>query len=636
MNTQTLPDRDLNGILAYLCAEDGLDILEPLMALRELTIHTVGTCERLIQHNAIPMLIQHLMCSQDERITVEILWIFANIAVLPTDDFHHYFGENIVRRIFSFSESTSLRVISMTWRFLNNITVFDHDQHDFACVLEALGIFDTFVPSLTILTSRFVEKPAWHLQSLGDIPRSSALEFPQTVMVLPEYAASPHYLLKTFRNLAIVTKKAVSVEIIGFIFLVFVSGCSHCVDNAVNLLLVDKDQLRTITSILYQVPMPSYFPPHIQTFPQLAISILSFACEGLSSSYRALTVLNLAQLQHRIVQRRKQTHETQADIESLEGGAFQTTIMTEMGRYFDIITKILLLLGTALGGTDDVVDFYINAGLLPTLGQCIYIVQTIWNDKLAFDWSVFVSAQLDAMNETHGELWNETLKILLQVDCSKLATEEELAFDFSTSQIQEHGQINVPNAFTKHIQATLQKLSFCFSNLAGSTEQHSWRVLNETLPGFQPCQDFLQFLTNRLLDETSTSFFNDLFVVHSLVRNPSEAIFAEIEISPLLDALFTFKWYRRSNRLADGSVDLFLDTLRCFLLNAPDPSFILDSVSENGVEHTLFNLPCSYSHRTVQLMAFLQDQLKILKKSRSCAELAKSIKTVSKQGRHIH
>ncbi|KAK2942738.1 hypothetical protein BLNAU_22356 [Blattamonas nauphoetae] len=515
----------------------------------------------------------------------------------------------------------------MAWRFLNNITIFDHDQHDFACVLEALGIFDTFVPSLTLLTTRFVEKPAWHLQSLGDIPKSSALAFPQTVMVLPDYAASPHFLLKTFRNLAIVAKKAVPAEIISFIFLVFVSGCSSCIDSAIDLLMTDKDQLRTITSILYQVPMPSFFPPHIQTFPQLAVSVLSFACDGLYSSYRALTVLNLAQLQHRIVQRRKQTHEMQTDIQSLEGGAFQTTVVTELGRYFDIITRISLLLGTALGGTDDVVDFYINAGLLPTLGQCLHIVQTIWDDKLAHDWSVLVSAQLDAMNETHGELWKETLEILLHVDCSKLATEEELAFDLSTSRIHDHGQINIPNTFTKHIQTAFQKLSFCLSNTAGGTEQHSWRVLNETLPGLQPCQDFLRFLSNRLLDETSTSFFNDLFVVHSLVHHPSEAIFAEIKRSHLLDALFAFKWYRCNHRLADSSVDLFLDTLSLFLLNTPDPSTILDSVSEDGIEHTLFNLPCGYSDRTVQLMAFLRDQLEILQKNRSCGELAKSIKT---------
>ncbi|KAK2956685.1 hypothetical protein BLNAU_8319 [Blattamonas nauphoetae] len=581
--------RDLNDILTDLCAEDRLDILELIMALRELTIHTSGTCEKLIQHNAIPILIRHLMCTQDERITVEILWIFANIGL----------------------KHSVLDSRWITWRFLNNITIFDHDQHDFVCVLEALGIFDTFVPSLTILTTRFVEKPAWHLQSLGDIPKSSTLTFPQTVMVLPEYAASPHYLLKTFRNLAIVTKTPIPAEIISFIFLVFVSGCPHCVDNAINLLLLDKDQLQTLTSALYQVPMPSFFPPHIQTFPQLEISILSFACEGLSSAYRALTVLNLAQLQHRIVQHRKQIHEMQTDIQSLEGGAFQTIIVTEMGGYFDIITKILLLLGTAMTGTDDVVALYINSGLLPTLGQCLHIIQMIWDDGLALDWSVLVSAQLDAMNDAHGKLWNETLRILLPVDCTQLATEDELAFELSSSRIQDHGQINIPNTFTKHIQAALQKLSFCFSNLAGGTDQHNWRVLNETFPGPHPCQDFLRFLSNRLLDETSTSFFDDLLVVHSIVRYPNEAIFAEIEQSHLLDALFAFKWYRCNHCLADISVDLFLDTLCYILLNAPDTSTILDSMSED-------------------------DQLEILKASHSSPELAKSIETVSKQSRHIH
>ncbi|KAK2960560.1 hypothetical protein BLNAU_4458 [Blattamonas nauphoetae] len=630
MQTSALSDRcrDLNGILSDLCAEDRLDILEQIVALRELTIHNVGACEKLIQHNAIPILIRHLMCSQDERITVEILWIFANIeAVLPTDDVHHCFGEDILRAIFHFTHSNSLRVVSMTWRFLNNITIFDHDQHDFACVLEALGIFDTFVPSLTLLTSRFVEKPAWHLQSLGDIPKSPVLAFPQTVMVLPEYAASPHYLLKTFRNLVIITKTSIPAEIISFIFLVFVSGCSYCVDNAVNLLLVDKDQLRTITSALYQVPMPSFFPPQIRTFPQLAISIISFACEGLDSSYRALTVLNLAQLQHRIVQRHRKTHKIQADIQSLDCSAFQTTIVTEMGRYFDIIAKISLLLGTALSGTDDVVDFYINSGLLPTLGQCLHIIQMIWDDRLAHDWSVLVSAQLDAINDAHGELWKETLRVLLHVDCTQLATEEEIAIDVSSSQIPDHDHIDIPDALTTHINTALQKLSFCFSNIGGHTEQHSWRLLNETLAGFQPCQDFLQFLSNRLLDETSSSFFNDLFVVQSLVRHPSEAIFAEIEQSRLLDALFAFKWYRCNHRLADISVDLFLETLFLFLSNAPDPSIILDSVSEDGIEHTLFNLPCSYSDRTVQLMEFLRDQLEILKENRSCSELTKSTET---------
>ncbi|KAK2943349.1 hypothetical protein BLNAU_21738 [Blattamonas nauphoetae] len=515
----------------------------------------------------------------------------------------------------------------MAWRFLNNITIFDHDQQDFACILEALGIFDIFVPSLTLLATRFVEKPAWHIQSLGNIPKFSTLAFPQTVMVLPEYTASPHYLLRTYKNLAMVTKKGVPAEIISFVFQVFVSGCSCCIDNAVNLLMVDKDQLRTITSVLYQVPMPSFFPPHIQTFPHLVISLLSFACDGLSSAYRALTVLNLAQLQHRIVQCRKQTHEMQTDIQPLEGGTFHTTIVTEMGGYFDIVAKILLLLGTAMTGTDDLVAFYINAGLLPTLGQCFHIIQTIWDDRLALDWSVLVSAQLDARDETHGELWRETLKILMLVDCSKLATEEELAFELSSSRIHDHGQINIPNTFTTRIQTALQKLSFCFSNIAGGTEQNSWRVLNETFPGFQPSQDFLQFLSNRLLDETSTSFFDDLFVVHSLVLHPSEAIFAEIEKSHLLDALFTFKWYRCNHRLTDISVDLFLETLSLFLSNAPDLSLILDSLSKDGIEHTLFNLPCSYSDRTVRLMEFLQEQLEFLQKSRSCPQPVKNIET---------
>ncbi|KAK2958724.1 hypothetical protein BLNAU_6227 [Blattamonas nauphoetae] len=624
-----MSDQDLRGILADLSTEDQSNVIEPLMALRKLTIHTVGIRERLIQHNAIPILTRHLMCSQDEMITVEILWIFTNIAVLPTDAVHHYFGEDTIRVIFHYTHSASLRVISMVWRFLNNITVFDHDHHDFACILEALGIFDIFVPSLTLLTSRFVEKPAWHIQSLGNTPKSSVLAFPLTVMVLPEYTASPRYLLRTYKNLAVVTKKGVPAEIISFVFQVFVSGCSHCIDDAVNLLLIDIDQLRVITSVLYQVPMPSFFPPHIQTFPHLAISLLSFACDGLSSAYRALTVLTLAQLQHRIVQRRKQTHEMQTDIQSLEGGAFRTTIVTETGRYFDIITKVLLLLGTAMTGTDDVVALYINAGLLPTLGQCLHIIQTIWDDRLALDWSVLVSAQLDAMNETDGKLWRETLKILMSVDCSELATEEELAFELSSSRIQDHGQINIPNTFAKHIQTALQKLSFCFSKIAGGMEQNSWRVLNETFPGFQPSQDFLRFLSNRLLDETSTSFFDDLFVVHNLALHPNEAIFAEIEKSHLLDALFTFKWYRCNHRLADISVDLFLETLSLFLSNAPDPSLILDSVCKDGIKHTLFNLPCSYSDETVQLMGFLQEQLECLQQSRSCPQPSKSIETLS-------
>ncbi|KAK2940041.1 hypothetical protein BLNAU_25047 [Blattamonas nauphoetae] len=140
-----------------------------------------------------------------------------------------------------------------------------------------------------------------------------------------------------------------------------------------------------------------------------------------------------------------------------------------------------------------------------------------------------------------------------------------------------------------------RNIALCLSNVSGITELHSLRILSETIPGPHSPQKLLQFVSDRLVDDTSTSFCADLSIVHGLFLHRSAPIYAEIEKSQVLAAIFTFKWYRRTHRSADTCLCIFFEILISFILNASAPYVIFEYVQNDVIEQELLKSTKEFS-----------------------------------------
>ncbi|KAK2952021.1 hypothetical protein BLNAU_13003 [Blattamonas nauphoetae] len=598
----------LDAIFVALGEEQRTDIPDLLVTLHDLT-GTDDNRRRLVQHNSIPLLSQLLMSSQDHRVIHLILRILSDIVTLPTDEVHHSFDDNVLRAIIGFAQSGSLCVMDAAWWFLDNFTIIDHDQNEFVDKLVRLGIFEVFTPAMIQLASRTIQRPAWHLRSLNLIANASELQFPLMTMVIPEHQKSCRRILRTIKRLAAITHTPLTADVATFIFMVFVSGCSMDIDSAVDVLFLDLGLLQDLSSVIYHTPMPPFFPPHIQSFSQLAISLLSYACEGLSSGYCAYTVLNEAQTQHRISESKKKALAIQPDSGVSDEDSLKKQIVIELNNYFYIARNVLHVIGTAIPGSADVADFYLNAGLLPFLGECIHIVQAIQHDELPHDCSLLTLTKADVADGNPGELWRRTLKIIQSLDCTSLATEEKQQMSASSLTTQSHDQMKLSNIYPKHIKEVLHNISICLSNISGITELHSLRVLNETFPQPHSPQKFLQFVSDRLVDVTSSSYYADLSIIHGLFLYRSAPIFSEIEKGQVLGAIFAFKWNRHTHPIADTCVCIFFEILIAFMWNASNPRIIFDYVQNDVIEQNLLKSTKELSKQTTKTMEIFYQHL---------------------------
>ncbi|KAK2945316.1 hypothetical protein BLNAU_19759 [Blattamonas nauphoetae] len=589
----------LDEILIALGEDQRTDIPDLLIALQTFTC-TDKDCRRLVQHNTIPLLSQLLMSSQDERIICLILWILSDIVALPTDEVHYYFDDNLLKAIFCFAQSDSLDVMEIAWWILDNFTVIDHDQKEFVDKLVRLGIFEVFTPTMIQLSSSSIQQPAWHLQSLNHVADTSVLQFPLTTMSIPGHQNSCYHILRTIRRLATITHTPITADVATFIFMVFVSGCSLDIDSAVDVLLSERGLLHDLSSVIYQTPMPPFFPPHIQSFPQLALSLLSYACEGLSSVYHAYTVLN-------------QAHSQQSSSGVPDEDILKKQIVAELNNYFFVARNVLLMIGTAISGIAEVADFYLNVGLAPFLGECIRVIQTIQRDELAHDCSLLTVAKGEVSNGNPGILWRRTMEIITSLDCRTLATEEEQQMSTPSLPTQYQEQMKLSNIYPKHVKQVYHFIALCLSNISGITELHSLRILNETFTGPDSPQKFLRFVSDRLLDDTSSSFCADLSIVHGLFHNRSASIFAEIEKSQVLAAVFAFKWYRHNHPIADTSLWIFFEILIAFISNASNPCIIFDYVQNDVIEQRLLKSTKEFSDKTIQTKKIFYQHLALLK-----------------------
>ncbi|KAK2951475.1 hypothetical protein BLNAU_13632 [Blattamonas nauphoetae] len=603
---------DIDTILVALGEEQQTDILDLLVALHRMT-GTDDSCRRLVQHNTIPLLSQLLVSSQDEEAIFLILSILTDIAALPTDEVHPSFDDNLLQAIIGLAPSTSLDVMEMAWWFLDNYALIGYTQNEFVDNLVRLGIFEVFIPALIQLHNRTVQQPAWHLWSKDLIANTSGFLFPLMTKTIPDHQNSCHHILRTIRHLAFITRTPITADLAYFIFMVFVSGCSLDIVSAIDVLHSEPGLLQEHSSVLYQSPMPPFFPQHIQSFPQLAVSLLSYACEGLSNGYRAFTVLNQAQTRNQISESQKKVRTIQSSSEVPDEEILKKQIVTELDNYFHIARKVLHMIGTAMSGSTEVVDLYLNAGLVPLLGECVRVVQTIQRDRLSHDCSLLTLTTAELTKENPGDLWRRTLEIILSLDCITLATEEKQHKLVSSIHAQYHDQYKLSNIFPKHMKEFHHAISHCLSNISGSNEFHSLRLLKEAFPEPHSSQMFLRFVSDRLVDDTSSSFCADLLIVHGLFHNRSASIYAEIEKSQVLAALFAFKWYRHTHPIADTSLCIFFEILVAFILNAPHPCIIFDYVQDDVIEQKLLKSTTKMSKQTMETMEIFHQHFITLK-----------------------
>ncbi|KAK2947987.1 hypothetical protein BLNAU_17111 [Blattamonas nauphoetae] len=465
------------------------------------------------------------------------------------------------------------------------------------------------------LHNRTIQRPAWHLRSLNLIANTSELQFPIMTMVIPDHPNSCHHLLRTIRRIATITQTPITADVATFIFMVFVSGCSLDIDSAVDVLLSEHGLLQDLSSVIYQTPMPPFFPPYIQSFPQLTILLLSYAYEGLSSGYQTYTVLNQAQTQYHISESQNKALAIRSSSEVPDEENLKNQIVTELNNYFYIARNVLILIGTAIPGSAEVADLYLNVGLVPALGECIRVVQTIQHDELSHDCSLLTMTTAEVAEGNPGDLWRRTLEVISSLDCMTPATEEQQQMSTSFLRPKCHEQMRLSNIYPKHLKEVHHNIALCLSNISGITELHSLRVLNETFPGPDSSQKFLRFVSDRLVDDTSTSFYADLSIVHGLFYSRSAPIFAEIEKSPILAAIFTFKWYRHTHPIADTSVCIFFEILIALILNASDPCIIFDYVQNDVIEHKILKSTKKFSETTMETMKIYYQHLAILKQS---------------------
>ncbi|KAK2943567.1 hypothetical protein BLNAU_21498 [Blattamonas nauphoetae] len=591
---------NLDTILVALKEEQRTDIPDLLVALHRMT-DTDANRRRLVQHNTIPLLSQLLMSSQDERVIYLLLWILSDIGVISTPyEVHHSFDDNVLQAILGFAQSSSLSVIEVAWRFLDNFTIIDHDQKEFVDKLVRLGILEVFTPAMIQLNRSLIQQPAWHLRSLDLIADTPISQFPLTTMSIPGHQNSFHRILRTFRRLSTITQTRITADVATFIFVVFVSGCSPGIDSAVDLLFSDQGLLQDLSSVIYQTQMPQFFPPHIQSFPQLAVSLLSYACEGLSSGYCAYTVLNEVQTRHLRSVSQKKAPTTQSSSGEPDEESLKKQIVTELNNYFHIARNVLHVIGAAIPGGAGVADLYLNADLARFLGECIRVVQAIQHDELSWNSSLLTKTMAEVTEGNPGDLWKRTLKIITLLDCTSLASEEKQQTSTSFLRPQYHVQMKISNIYPEHMKSIHRNIALCLSNVSGITESHSLRILNETIPGPDSPQKFLRFVSDRLVDDTSSSFCADLSIVHGLLLRRSARVYTEIEKSQVLAAIFAFKWYRRTHSIADTSLCIFFEILILFILNASAPNVIFDYVKDDVIERKLLKSTKEFSDKTME------------------------------------
>ncbi|KAK2940040.1 hypothetical protein BLNAU_25046 [Blattamonas nauphoetae] len=352
---------NFDEILIALGEEQRTDIPDLLVSLRHLTAGTDDNRRRLVQHNMLPLLSQLLMSSQDEGVII-LVWF---LLLVSNDEVHHSFDDNILKTILGFAQSSSLYVMEVAWWFIDNFTIIDHDQKEFVDRLVRLGIFEVFPPAMIQLSNSSIQQPAWHLRSLNLIADTSVLQFPLTTMSIPGHPNSGYHILRTIRRLATITHTPLTPDVATFIFMAFVSGCSMDIDSAVDLLFSDQKLLQDLSSVIYRTQMPPFFPPHIQSFPQLAISLLSYACEGLSSGYCAYTALNQVQTRRQISESQKKALTIQSSSGDCDEDILKNRVVTEISNYFHIASNVLHVIGTAVPGGASVAGLYLNVGLAP-------------------------------------------------------------------------------------------------------------------------------------------------------------------------------------------------------------------------------------------------------------------------------
>ncbi|KAK2952030.1 hypothetical protein BLNAU_13012 [Blattamonas nauphoetae] len=324
---------NFDEILIALGEEQRTDIPDLLVSLRHLT-GTDDNRRRLVQHNMLPLLSQLLMSSQDEGVII-LVWF---LLLVSNDEVHHSFDDNILKTILGFAQSSSLYVMEVAWWFIDNFTIIDHDQKEFVDRLVRLGIFEVFPPAMIQLSNSSIQQPAWHLRSLNLIADTSVLQFPLTTMSIPGHPNSGYHILRTIRRLATITHTPLTPDVATFYF---------------------------YGVLIYRTQMPPFFPPHIQSFPQLAISLLSYACEGLSSGYCAYTALNQVQTRRQISESQKKALTIQSSSGDCDEDILKNRVVTEISNYFHIASNVLHVIGTAVPGGASVAGLYLNVGLAP-------------------------------------------------------------------------------------------------------------------------------------------------------------------------------------------------------------------------------------------------------------------------------
>ncbi|KAK2947959.1 hypothetical protein BLNAU_17083 [Blattamonas nauphoetae] len=582
-NTRT----DIENVATALTEKNPQNLHELLVTLRHYS-SSEATLPLLIQYNLIPMLTFHLTHSQDESVLDEVLWILTNLASLPSYRLVSFFDDTLLQSILHFTQSDSPQLLKGVWWLLKNLVIMSGKQSQFAHTLDNLGLFQTFVPSASKIFHHAVALSAPFL-SPSPPTNTHIISFPSMILSLPDTDTAFDHLLCTLKHLIAATPQQIPEQLFTLIFAAFVTGMHSHTRSASLLLKTQKKHLKDLSSVFYNSPMPSFFPPNISAFPHLVVSVLKYAAEGLSVGYTVWTLIRLLS-RHRRICTRHNSSEGDPEPKILTSDEFKALkqVTIEMRGFAQMIQDIGSLVGQIMTGADDVVDFYVNSGLLPALGQCILSLDQAINDPKSGDYSVATSALLAMKADSLGAMWGPAVALLKSMDLSIRPTMKEVDNDFDAiDDSNEFKHISMDSVLRENLLDATRLVSYCLSNIVAGSTLHAHRTVSEVFPGAEPEQQFVSYFADRLLDRESIVLTDDLYVIHGLIVTPDPEIFTLIENSEIIPNLLLFHWHRPFNYTADPNIGVFFEILFSVLQKSQRPNILLGYLKNEEVEHTM-------------------------------------------------
>ncbi|KAK2949417.1 putative Protein phosphatase 2C [Blattamonas nauphoetae] len=589
---------DIEETISALNGEDPSNVFELVSALSRAS-NTEPILSKLNHYNIVPTLTRYLVTTQDEQLLYKILYLLANIAALPSDQLVAFYDDVLLQNVIRLTQHSTLDVVSEAWRLLSNLTYIVKNTNPFIDTLINHGILDTFIPSFSIIFSASIPTIASFHAPTTILDDPHIVNFPTVTLSTPEDCHPLTYLLATLYHVVDMNPQPIPPEMFTFIFSSLVTGVPSDTRNACFFIKTQQDQLLDLSSLLYQAPMPPFFPPTIPSFFHLVVAVLKHASAGLLEAYKVWTVLRLLRTQRRVCDARAKLDDssdpapfTQSELRA------RKAIAKMIDGYFVMANNVLKPVGRAVK-SDDVVPFYLDAGLLPAVGICLDTFDTFQHDYAVGDWSLLELAQTRLREGSLGRMWETAVSAMQSLDLTQLATEEEVRADLvRLSKYQTTPELGTETLFFQQQDAVTQTVSFLFSNIAAGNTSNTFRLLSETFPGPASSADFLSNIAERLENAELHSHVDDLYIVHGMVLSREDTVIGQIEASPVIEALFKFVWNQPDRNTNDTAIRVFFEILVVLLQHTKRPSLILSHLDTEFSVRELIRMVRGISEQT--------------------------------------